>query len=124
MTAITSALGRQRPRRDHVDVLPRVAELDPGLEQRVDEAVALHEPAAGLEPAQDAAEGDEPDPVAALEVRLGERRRGPHGLLERALVRRRRGLGEAVEEQDDVGVALRVTLVDDEARRAGRSRAS
>ena len=38
---------RQRPRGDDVDVLPGVAELDAGLEQRVDEAIALHEPAPG-----------------------------------------------------------------------------
>ena len=58
---------RQRPRRDDVDVLPGVAELDAGLEQRVDEPVPLHEPASGLEPAQDPAERDETDPVPSLE---------------------------------------------------------
>ncbi len=58
---------RQRPRGDDVDVLPGVAELDACLEQRVDEAIALHEPAPRLEPAQDPAEGDEADPVTPLE---------------------------------------------------------
>jgi hypothetical protein len=57
----------QRPRRDDVDVLPGVAELDARLEQRVDEAVPLHEPASGLEPAKDPAERDETDPVPPLE---------------------------------------------------------
>ena len=73
---------RQRARRDHVDVLPRVAELDARLEQRVDEAVALHDARARLEPAQDAAERDEADAVTPLEEagspaspRLGRRAR-------------------------------------------------
>src|SRR4029079_13240622 len=61
----------QRSRRDHVDVLPRVAELDAGLEQRVDEAILLDETTAGLEPAQNASEGHKPDAVAPLEVAAG-----------------------------------------------------
>ena len=90
VTAITSAFGGSVRAGNDVDVLPGVAELDAGLEQRVDQAVALHEAAARLEPAEDAAEGDEPDPVAALEVAAGERRRGPHGALERPVAPRRR----------------------------------
>ena len=74
---------RQRARRDDVDVLPRVAELDPGLEEGVDQAVALHEAAARFEPAEHTAERDHPDPVAALEVAAGERRGRAHGALER-----------------------------------------
>ena len=108
---------RQGPRRDHVHVLPRVAELDAGLEQRVDEPVLLHEAAPGLEPAQHAAEGDEPDAVAALEEAARERGGDPDRVLERALAATSR-LGEAVEEDDDVGVALGMSLVDDEAATA------
>ena len=113
-------LRRQRARRDHVDVLPGVAELDAGLEQRVDQAVALDQAAARLEPAQDAAERDEADAVATLEVPAGQRRRCAHGALERAVVLVAAArLGEAVEEEDDVGVPIGVTLVDDELAAAG-----
>ncbi|HVK74079.1 MAG TPA: hypothetical protein VM734_12205, partial [Kofleriaceae bacterium] len=109
----------QGSRRDHVDVLPRVAELDAGLEQRVDETILLDETTAGLEPAQNASEGHEPDAVAPLEVAAGHRCSRADGLLERPLVGRPR-LREAVEEDDDVRIPLRVALVDDE--RAAPSR--
>ena len=114
-------LRRQRACRDHVDVLPGVAELDARLEQGVDEAVALHEAEARLQPAEDAAEGDEPDPVAAREVATGERRRGSHGALERPVraLLAAPGLGKAVEEEDDVRIPVRVPLVHDQLAAPG-----
>ena len=115
---MTSALGGST-RRDHVDVLPRVAELHLGLEHGVDEAVALLQPAPGHQPAEHAAEGDQSDAVAAVERHRGDgRRRRTHGAVERALLERA-CLGEAVEEDDLVGVPLGVALVHDQlARRA------
>ena len=86
VTATTSAPWRQRPRGDHVDVLPRVAELDAGLEKRVHEPVALDCPL----PARASA--------GCRRTRRARRGRGaggtgppasrpPHGVLERSLVR-------------------------------------
>ena len=101
-------LRRERPGGNDVDVLPRVAELDVGLEQGVDQPVALDEAAPRLEPAQDAAEGDEADAVAAFEVARAERRGRTNCALERAVVLAVAArLGEAVEEEDDVRVAVR-----------------
>ena len=68
----------------HVDVAPRVRGLDAGLEERLDQAIALAGAHSGLQPAEDAAEGDEPDAVAPLEVAGGERRSGADGVVERA----------------------------------------
>ena len=96
-------LGRQHARRDHVDVLPGVAELHLGLEHGVDEAVTLLQPAPGHQPAEHAAEGDQSDAVAAVERHRGDGRRRPHGAVERALLERA-CLREAVGEDDLVGV--------------------
>ena len=109
------SLRRQRAGRNDVDVLPGVAELDAGLEQRVDQAVSLDETAAGLEPTEDAAECDEPDAVAALEVPAGERCCCSHRAFECAVCFvASPGLGEAVQEEDDVGIPVGVSLVDDQ----------
>ena len=110
---MTKCLGRRSARRDHVDVLPGVAELHLGLEHGVDEAVALLQPAPGHQPAEHAAEGDQSDAVAAVERHRGDGRRRPHGAVERALLERA-CLREAVEEDDLVGVPLGVALVHDQ----------
>ena len=67
---------RQRAHRKQVDVLPRVAQEDLGVEQRVEDAVELDEPARGGQPVQHAAEGDEADAVLLAHVVGRERRRG------------------------------------------------
>src|ERR687884_262293 len=57
---------RTRTRGDDVDALPRVAEDDLGVEQRVDDPVQLHDPGARQQPVQVAAEGEQADAVLAL----------------------------------------------------------
>ena len=113
MTATTSACGGSDARGDDRDVLPRVVEDDLRREQRVDDPVALTDAHPGRQPAEDAAERDEPDAVTALEVAGGERRGRAYGQIEgRAPARAR--VGERVEEEDHVGVPLGMALVDDE----------
>ncbi len=78
-------------------------------------------PQAGGDPAQLPAEGEEPDPIP-LGVRSGgDRGEGPHRPVERGgpVVA---GLAERVEEQDDVGAALRPAVVHEQlaGRTAGR----
>ena len=101
---------RQRPRRDHVEVLPRVAEQDLGVEQRVDDPVELRRPGGHRQPVQDAAERDEPDTVLLAQVERRERRSRSDADVERPQVGPPR-LGEGVEKDDDVGVPLRMRLV-------------
>ena len=113
VSASTSDLRREDSSRDHVDVAPRVRRLDARLEHRLDQAVALRRAHAGLQPPKHAAEADEADAVATLEVAGRERRCGSHRLLEHAPVGAAH-IGEAVDEEHDVGVALGVALVDDE----------
>ncbi len=114
--------GKRSPR-DDVDVLPGVAEHDLGVEQRVDDAVALHDPGRRCQPVEDPAEDDEADTVTVGEVALGERGGRTDREIERPCVLPA-SLDEGVEEDDDVRVALRVELVDPAARRTGRLRAS
>ena len=101
------------PSRNQADVAPRERRLDPGLEQRLDQAVPLLCTHARPQPPEDAAVADETDTVAALEVPRGERRRGAHRVVECA-ARLAAQIDEAVDEDDDVGVALGMALVDDE----------
>ena len=110
VSASTSALRRQRAHRQQVDALPRVAEEDLGVEQRVEHAVELADPARGGQPVEHAAERDEPDAVLLTHVVDGERGGSVHRVVERALTATAR-LREGVQEDDDVGVALRVRLV-------------
>src|ERR1019366_1596931 len=65
-----------------------------------------------------AAETDDADPVAVAKPRRGERRRPPHHLFEGARTRGSR-MGESVEEEDDVDVALGMALIDPEIATAG-----
>src|SRR6185312_17495757 len=111
----------QRPGGDVVDRLPRMAERDLGVEERVDDPVELDEPASGLEPTQVAAEGDEPDAIAASRIAVGERGGRAYRLVERAR-RTVAHLREAVHEENDVDVPLRVLLVHPELA-APRARA-
>src|SRR5205823_1925990 len=106
------------PAREHVDLLPRVAERDLGVQQRLDDPVALHEPGAGTEPVEDTTEVDEPDPVLLEEVALRERGRGADRLVERSAVASA-CVDETVEEEDHVGVPLGVELVDPELAAPG-----
>ncbi len=62
-------------------------------------------PAAGREPVQNAAEAHQRDAIAARQIRGGERGGSAHRGVECALLRVL-GLGECVEEQDDVGALL------------------
>jgi hypothetical protein len=102
---------RQRPHREDVDVLPRVAEEDLGVEERVQHAVQLRDPAGDRQPVDHAAEADEADPVLLPDVVGHERAGRLDRLVERARLAGPR-LGEGVEEDDDVGVPFRVGLVD------------
>src|SRR5262249_57510869 len=74
----------------------------------------------GTKPVEDAAEVDQPDPVLLEQIPLTQRSRGPNRLVKRARVSAP-DVGEAVEEDDHVGVPLGVELVDPElaAPRAG-----
>ena len=114
MSASTSAAGGQDSGGDEVDVAPRVRRLDAGLDHRLDQPVALSHPHARLQPAEHAAEPDEPDSIATLEVARRQRGRSPDGLHEHAAVRAAH-VDEAVDEQHDVRVPLRVPLVHHEA---------
>src|SRR5205085_9662066 len=113
-------LRRQRPARQDVDLLPGVAERDLGVQQRLDDPVALHHLRSRTKPVEDAAEVDETDPVLADEIALAQRRGRTNRLVERSGAATAR-IREAVEEQDHVGVSLGVELVDPEvaAARAG-----
>ena len=62
---------------------------------------------------------DEPDAVAPLEVARRERRGRADGVVEHAAAAAA-DVREAVDEEHDVGVALRVALVHDEALPARR----
>ena len=85
----------------------------PGLDHRLDQPVALRRPHTRVQPTEHASEADEPDPVAALEV-AGRKRCGrAHGLLEDAHAARA-DVREAVEEEHDVRVPLRMSLVHDQ----------
>src|SRR6266487_412037 len=106
-------LRRQRPAREDVDVLPGVAERDLRVQQRLDDPVELPHPRAGPEPVEDTAEVDEADAVLARQVALAQRSSGANRLVERPVASLLR-LGEAVEEQDHVGVPLGMELVDPE----------
>ena len=109
-------LRRERPAGNDVDVLPGVAEQDLGIEQRVDDPVALDDPGRRGEPVQDPAEDDETDTVPMGQVPLGERRGRSHGEVEGAGILAP-CLDERVEEDDDVGVPLRMHVVDPELAR-------
>ena len=113
VSARTRAAGREDPRRNHVDVAPRVGRLHSRLEHRLDEAVALRRAHPRLQPAQHAAEADEPDAVTMLEVPGRERRGGANRVFEHAPIRAAH-VREAVDEEHDVCVPLGMALVDDE----------
>ena len=104
-------LRREHAPGNHVDARRGVRPGQLGLDQRIDDAVLLAHAHRGRKPAEDAAEADEPDAVPALEIRVGERRSRPDGLVDGALARPPR-LGEAVEEEDHVARALGMALVD------------
>src|SRR5262249_62284407 len=86
--------------------------------QRLDDPVSLHETGTGLEPVEDAAEVDEPDPVLLEEVALRQGCGGTDRLVEGSSVVAAR-VDEAVEEEDHVGVPLGVELVDPELTAPG-----
>src|SRR5436190_10418300 len=113
-------LRRQRPARQDVDLLPGVAECDLGIQQRLDDPVALLQLRSGTKPVQNAAEVDEANPILADEIALAQGRGRSDRLVERSRAAASR-IGEAVEEDDHVGVPLGMELVDPEvaAARAG-----
>ena len=114
-------LRRERPRRQHVDAAHGIAEDDVASQQRVDDGVELTRPRLRQQPAEKAAEADEPDAVLPLQVPVRERRRRAHRAVVRAPAVRAH-LGEGVEEEDDVGVPLLVLLVHPErAAKRGRT---
>src|SRR5438105_5841074 len=81
------------------------------MEQRLGDAVQLVAAALRWEPRRGGAVADESDRVSTPKMSLGERQGGGGGAVEhvrRRPVRRREG----VEEEEDVGVALGVVLVD------------
>ena len=104
-------LGREDAPGNHLDRRREIRAHQLGLDERVDDAVLLAHAHRRGKPAEDAAEADEPDAVPALQVRVGERRRRPDGLVDGPFARPPR-LGEAVEEEDHVARSLGVALVD------------
>ena len=110
LSATTSACGGSVRGGSTSTSLKRVGERHLGCDQRVGDAVVLRPAGRGQQPLHDAAEADDADAVAPLEVLVRERRGGAHGQVERALALAPH-LGEAVEEEDDVAVPLRVLLV-------------
>ena len=106
-------LRRKDAGRDDVHVAPRVRRLDAGLEQRLHEPEPLGRPHRRLQPTEDAAEGDETDPIAPLEIARRQRGGCAHRVVERAPVVPT-DVQEAVDEDDDVGIPLGMPVVHDE----------
>jgi hypothetical protein len=104
-------LGRQDARRDQVEVASHVAEHDGGVQERVEQALELRPAGARLHPAELAAVLDQPHAVLAGEIGGGQVGGAPHGGVDDRGAGRAH-LGERVEQQDDVGVALVMMLGD------------
>ena len=77
-------------------------------------------PAAGRQPAQRAAEGDQPDPVVRPQVGLREPGRGPHGEVEGWTAPGSPASTAGVEHEHEVERALRGVLPDEQVAVPGR----
>src|SRR5215203_4639012 len=97
-------------RRNELDLLPGVTEDDIGLDQGIDDAIALHESHRWLQPPQNASIADETNAIPPLQIEVGECRRRPHGLKASSFLTMTR-LRERIEENDNVGVPLPMDIV-------------
>ena len=93
-------------RRDVVDRLPGVADLDASVEDGLHEQIPLTNAHPRRQPAQHAAERDHADPISLFEVEVRQSDRRAQRPIDRIAVG-----PERVQKEDDVAVALGTVVI-------------